>query len=53
MFDLLLQWLHYQHTFYEESDLACPECDECYLTLDIIDAVYRYESTFTLTDDVS
>ena len=56
MLDLLLQFAHYDHTFYEQTDIVCPECDDCHLTLDIIDQVYRCEgceSTFTVTTDDS
>ena len=44
MLDLLLQWLHYDHTFYEQTDIVCPECDDCHLTLDILDDVYRCDN---------
>ena len=53
MFDQLLQWLHYHHTFYEETEIVCSECEDCHLTLDILDDVYRYdncESCFTSAD---
>ena len=54
MDDLLLNWLHYDHTFYEQTDIVCPECDDCHLTLDIVDDVYRCENcdgVFTAADD--
>ena len=41
MFDLLLQFAHYDHTFYEQTDVVCPECEDCHLTRDILDDVYR------------
>ena len=50
MFDLLLEWLHYQHTFYEETAIVCSECEDCHLVFDIVDDVYRCEhceSVFT------
>jgi ribosomal protein L37AE/L43A len=31
-------------SFYEQTDVACPECDECHLTHDIVDDVYRCEN---------
>jgi len=53
MFDVLLQGLHYQHTFYEEAEIACRECEDWHLSFDILDDVYRCEnceSVFTAAD---
>jgi len=41
---LHLNSLHDDHIFDESTDLVCPECDECHLTLDIVDDVYRCEN---------
>ena len=53
MFDVLLQGLHYQHTFYEEAEIAYRECEDWHLSFDILDDVYRCEnceSVFTAAD---
>ncbi|MCH2203911.1 MAG: hypothetical protein MK102_18250 [Fuerstiella sp.] len=55
MSDLLLAWLHFHHTFHEKTEIVCPECDHCRVSLDILD-VYRCEiceSVFTTADAVA
>ena len=53
MFGFLLQWIHYHHSFCEQTDIVCSECNDRYLTFDIVDDLYRCEicgSVFTAAD---
>jgi len=40
MFDLLLEWMGYEFTFYEEAECVCPSCHSENLILDILDDEY-------------
>ena len=53
MFGFLLQWIHYHHSFCEQTDIVCSECNDRYLTFDIVGDLYRCEicgSVFTAAD---
>jgi hypothetical protein len=41
MFELLVDWFHFQWTFNASTEQICPECEDCHLTRDILDDVYR------------
>lgn len=54
MFDILLDWIGCEYTFYQETEIICSDCQESYLTLDVMADVYRCDkcgSVFHEQDD--
>jgi ribosomal protein L37AE/L43A len=54
MFDLLMDWIHYQFTFFAETEHQCPACDDAQLVGDIMDDVFHCldcGSKFTVPDE--
>jgi uncharacterized protein (DUF983 family) len=50
---LLYQWLQAEYSLTEPTEITCPECEDCHLTRDILDDVFRCdscESYFTSAD---
>ena len=54
MFELPMDWIHYQFTFFADTEQQCPACEDAHLVHDIMnDVLYctDCESNFAVSDD--